>query len=298
MADIDSEAIGWITEQVVEALARGEDDAVDPQALVLLVRGYGTGDHPDLADALGPALARACARDPSGDDPRRHAGWLTLFVEASAISDDTRMPIAAADRVSRLRQLWGGAREVEALTQSIDACLLAADLIDADPRELVPHAIDELERVVGGAYRPGAGIAERIGDPCSARGRLGDHVRAASALLTAYGVTARLPYAMLAEELIQFARQALWDDGAGGFVEQPGVRVKPFALNGEASRVLCRLAALHDTPEYAKAAVVAPGADYGSDADRTLRSMEPSYRAHGANAAIYALALGDRHRLR
>jgi uncharacterized protein YyaL (SSP411 family) len=288
---LDEDAIEWLIERAIEALARGEDDAVDPPALTLLLRGYCAGDRADLAEALGPALARAAERDPSGDNPCQHAGWLMLFVEAAGVSDDERIRTAAAERVSVLRQLWDRAGETEPLTWSIEACLWASDVFD--PRELVPQAIDELERVVGAAYRPGAGIAERVGEPNGARGRLGDHVRAASALLTAYRCTERLPYAMLAEELMQFARQTLWDDRGGGFEQQPGADAKPFALNCEAARVLCRLAVLHDTPEYSRAAVVAPGADYRQDAARTLTSLEPLYREHGAKAAIYGLALGE-----
>jgi hypothetical protein len=56
----------------------------------------------------------------------------------------------------------------------------------------VQDAIDQLERVVGGSYRPGDGlVGERDGIACAAA--LGDHVRAASALLTAFELTGRLP---------------------------------------------------------------------------------------------------------
>src|SRR5260370_643227 len=61
----------------------------------------------------------------------------------------------------------------------------------------------------------------------------------------------------------------------------------------EAARVLCRLAALHHSGEYRQAAVLAPDADYGRDAALTLTALEPSYRQHGVNGAIYGLALGE-----
>ena len=66
-----------------------------------------------------------------------------------------------------------------------------------------PPAIDQLEHVVGGAYQPGAGrdaSATRAHGTSAISG-------AASALLTAYAITGRLPYSMLAEELMQTARR-------------------------------------------------------------------------------------------
>jgi uncharacterized protein YyaL (SSP411 family) len=287
-------AIDWLTERVLIALAAGEP--VEPLALTLLLRQYCATDRADLAEALGPALARAAegesqSLESTRSQPGHDADWLTLLVEASAVSDDARLRDAAADLITRLRQSWSQSQAVEPVALSIDACLMASDLVD--PQELVPNAIDELERIVGAAYRPGSGIAQDVSQPNGARGRLGDHVRAASALLTAYERTGRLPYAMLAEELVQFARRTLWDETDGGFYEQPGTDVKPFALNCEAARTLCRLAALHRAQEYAKAAVIAPDADYGGDAARTLSALEPSYRDYGANAAIYAVALGE-----
>jgi mannose/cellobiose epimerase-like protein (N-acyl-D-glucosamine 2-epimerase family) len=296
MAGLDERAaaaIDWLTDRVLTSLAN--DETVDPVALTLLVRRYGATDRADLADALGPALGRAVERErlheSAAGQPGHDPAWLTLFAEASALSDDARLRDAAADLMTRLRQRWGRSQAVEPLALSVDACLIASDLFD--PQELVPNAVDELERIVGAGYVPGAGIAHDVSEPDGARGRLGDHVRAASALLTAYELTGRLPYAMLAEELIQFARRTLWDEQDGGFYEQAGARVKPFALNCEAARVLCRLAALHRLNEYAAKAVVAPDADYGRDAARTLSAFEPSYRDYGANAAIYAVALGE-----
>ena len=64
----------------------------------------------------------------------------------------------------------------------------------------MPRAIDELEHAVAASYRPGEGL---VGSgPAAGRGSADDHVRAASALLTAFEMTGRLPYSMLAEELI------------------------------------------------------------------------------------------------
>src|SRR6185503_13251957 len=105
--------------------------------------------------------------------------------------------------------------------------------------------IDQLERVVGGAYRPGAGVAHTC-DGARADGSPIDQVRASTALLTAFECTGRLPYSMLAEELIQHAQRDAWDVG-------------DVVVHCEAARVFCRLAALHDDPEYRGAAVIAAG---------------------------------------
>jgi hypothetical protein len=300
----NEDAIEWLVARVLEALGRAEP--VDPLSLTLLLRRYCATGRDDLADALGPALARA-AESQAVDARADHAAWLRLLVEAASVSDDTRIRDAAADLVARLRERWAGlapAENVETLTFRIDACLTAAEIFD--PQELVPSAIDELERVIGGAYRPGEGMAHKLDDSNGARGRLGDQVRPASALLTAHSCSGRLPYAMLAEELMQFAHRTLWDQAAHGFFREPSPprgdpapgqdtprQDKPFVLNCEAARVLCRLAALHHSGEYRRAAVLAPDADYGRDAALTLTALEPSYRQHGVNGAIYGLALGE-----
>ena len=64
-------------------------------------------------------------------------------------------------------------------------------------------------------------------------------------------------------------------------------------LNCEAARVLARLAALHGTPAYRDAAVLAPGADYAEDAARVLAAFEPEFRDHGVDAAAFGLALTE-----
>jgi len=290
------ETIEWLAQQVLEKVTRGE--ALDPCALFLLLRCYCATGRADFGDALGIALARAlddsASRTRSNDTPQ----WLMLFAEACAVSDDERLVTAALDLVRMLRDGWGG-DNVEALMWSVDACLAAGDV--CEPRELVPAAIDELERLAGAAYRPGGGIARLVAEPDGQRGRLADQVRAASALLAGYSRTARLPYAMLAEELMQFARRTLWDDRAGGFFDlgtgSPD-GVKSLAFNCEAARVLCRLAALHDDADYRGAAVLAPDAEYARDADRTLAALEPRCREGGIDVAIFGVALGERLALR
>ena len=77
-------AIDWLTERVLTALAN--DEPVDPVALTLLLRRYCSTDRADLADALGPALARVVERDPAPADsatsqPDHDASRLTLLVK-------------------------------------------------------------------------------------------------------------------------------------------------------------------------------------------------------------------------
>ena len=147
-----------------------------------------------------------------------------------------------------------------------------------DPQELVPPAIDQLEHVVGGAYQPGAGVARRASS---------NQVRAASALLTAFEITGRLPYSMLAEELMQTARR----------VDR---RSTPSAdahssSHCEAARVFCRLAALHDDADYRKAAVIAVGCRLSRRrrAGSSPRNRRALVDAPAAHAAAYGLALLD-----
>jgi len=206
------------------------------------------------------------------------------------VSADDRLPAAAVDLVSSLGREWDRLAYVDEAAVSIDACLAASDVFDIP--DLVQTAIDKLEHVVGAAYRPGEGVAHVVTEPGGVRGRLSDHVRCASALLTAYWRTARLPYSMLAEELMQFARRTLWDERDGGFYDAPH-GTKPFVLNCEAARVECRLAGLHREDDYRKAAVIASDADYGRDALRTLESQTPAYRQQGPLSAVYGLALGE-----
>ena len=139
---------------------------------------------------------------------------------------------------------------------------------------------------MGAAYEPGEGLSRAV---AGGRARLADHVSAASALLTAYECTGRLPYSMLAEELMQFVARTLGDAGAAGFADGETAS-KPFALNCDAASVLYRLDALHRSAEYREAAVVAPAADYGRDAERILRWLAPQMPETGLAGAVFGLA--------
>jgi hypothetical protein len=282
-------AIEWITGAVVAAVERGE--TVDAPALTFLLRRYLATDRADLRVVLEPALAGALESQAIAETTGERAAWLTLFSEAAAVSDDARIHAAGVDLVRALRQEWGRVTEVEAGAASVDACLAGCHLLD--PQSIVPDAIDELERIVAGAYRPGDGLAHALDEPHGARGRLVDHVRTSSALLAAYELTGRLPYPMLAEELMQFARQTLWDGEAGAFRDSRQDAQASFATNCHAARVLIRLSALHDRSDYRAAAVLASGADYSDDVTRILTAQRDTYQRQGLGSAAYGLALAE-----
>jgi hypothetical protein len=88
----------------------------------------------------------------------------------------------------------------------------------------------------------------------------------------------------------------LWDDRHASFREslEAVTDARPFALNCDAVRVLCRLAALHHDDDYRHVAVVAADANYKADADRILIAHAESAHARGlADAAAYGLALAE-----
>jgi hypothetical protein len=265
-----------ITASIVERARRSE--ALPPSALTLLVRQYRASGRADVAGVLGDALARALAQPIEAASRVERASWVSAFAEAMTVSEDARLGEAARGAIAALAAEWPSLVEVDEATASIDACLSASHLVD--PQELVPRAIDQLERIVGAAYRPGDGIAHTAGCREHRRGGLVDHVRAAAALLTAFELTARLPYSMLAEELMQTSRDWL-------------APPTEFISSCEAARVLCRLARLHDNTEYRSAAVIAADADYRADAARVLERLAVRLGDPDADAALYALVIEE-----
>lgn len=265
-----------MTARAVDAVAREEPyDAAVPS---FLLRHYLAADGAQLHEPLGLALAQALALAAREATVIGRAAWLTLFVEATAVAADDRMLSAAVELIAGLQSAWPGQTRIDDVAASVEACLRAT--VIANPDGLVQGAIDHLERVIGGSYRPGDGLVLERGG-IRVRGSLDDHVRGASALLTAFEVTGRLPYSMLAEELIAIARRE--PSPAGDLV-----------IQCDAARVLVRLAALHDDADYRGAAVIAAGVDYRVDASRLLAIQ--SERALGGTpsaAAAYGLALLD-----
>jgi hypothetical protein len=261
-----------LTGRVLAAVQRG--DGPDPAALRFLLRQYRDGDRADLSEPLGVALAVALDRYGNDTTTLARADWLRLFADAAAISDDLRLADAARGLIDELAREWPAITAVDAAANSIDACLTARGLVDA--ADLVPRAVDSVERIVGGAYQPGVGVAHAIGQHPT-RGMPSDQIAAASALLTAFEITGRLPYSMLAEELMQLAGDAV----------ETSVDV---ALTSAAIGVWCRLAALHGDAAYRAAAVIAAAANYDEDAGRTLERIAPHVDTI-ADAARYGLAL-------
>ena len=286
---MDRAAVDWTTDAVVAALAR--DETIDPLALTFLLRRYAATDSDELRDelqgVLEPALARGLERGACADAPGERARWLMLFAEAVDFSEDGRLPGAASGLIAALRSDWGRSADVGHAAASVEGCLAAAHLVD--PQSIVPAAIDELERVIGSAYRVGEGLSGR---------RIADHIRLASALLTAYGMTARLPYPMLAEELLQFVRRTKWNGELGRFVEPGHDDLSSFVVNCDAARVFVRLAALHRIDDYRASAVIAAGAAYDDDAARILNALNGCYRDFGIASAAYGLALMEWEALR
>jgi hypothetical protein len=250
-------------------------DITSSTPVLFLLRHYLASGRDDLRDALGIALAQALESASREASVVERAAWLTLFAEAAAIADDDRILAAAQTLAASLSRAWPAADGLRDGLASVNACLHASRVVDLT--DLVSAAVDELERIVGAAYRPGDGLVEGG----SARAASADHVRAASALLTAFEHTGRLPYSMLAEELMQIVRRRL-----GGEPE--------FTTCCEAARALCRLAALHDAAEYRAAAVIASDADYLDDAARLLQVQAPHVAAVSLpDAALYGVALRE-----
>ena len=264
--DVIAAAVDAVTAAVLDALQRGDRPTAD--ALRLLLRAYAATGRDDVRDAIEPALGHTLeiASDTSSADA---AGWLVLFAEAADASEDPRLREAAADLAAKVRMNWNGAQPIAVAAESVDAYLRALPVFPDAPAQA---PIDELERVVAVAYEPGSGIAEGL-EP---------ELRVSSALLTAFALTERLPYAMLAEELLIHARDALL--GSAAF---------QFSTACAAASALARMAALHQLEAYQTAAVIAPGADYGADAAALLERIAPEASSHGIAAAPYGLAAGE-----
>ena len=184
-----------------------------------------------------------------------------------------RLIEVATDLAAKARAAWAGREPLAQLANSIDAYLRAIALLARQTSigDQLQPAIDQLEHIAS-HYEPGQGLSDALGDQMSV----------AAALLTAFQCTDRLPYSMLAEELMQQSRRALWD------VKRP-----PFGVSCAAASVLCRLAALHRSEEYRAAAVIAPAADYAADATQILEDLAPGAPGLGLAGAVYGLAAGE-----
>jgi hypothetical protein len=280
--------LDWLTGRILDALAR--EEPVGAAAVQFLLRRYAIEGWEELTGPLGAALARELDRQAEHGCTDDREGWIAVFGAAAAISDDPRLRLAVADLLGDARTRWSSRLPcaVDEVMRSVEACLLCVRLPEA--RELAAEAVDALERVVAGAYRPGQGVSHETAQAGFVRGGLCDHVRSASALLTAYSLTARLPYAMLADELMQSVLRTP--------PEEPDGRDVSVTLKCELALVFCRLALLHRDDEYRRTAVLPVDEDYAGDARRTLTALAPSVREWGIEAAPFGLALAEWLRVR
>ncbi|HZB25564.1 MAG TPA: hypothetical protein VE379_05505, partial [Vicinamibacterales bacterium] len=170
----------------------------------------------------------------------------------------------------------------------VSAALRAARVMSDDG--LRTFALKSLERVVIGAYRPGAGVAHCVSAGEEVRGLLEDQVAMAAALIDAFEATGNVVYEMMAEELARQTLLACRDERGGGFFDRAASdadvgllrrRVKPFVANCEAARMLRRLAAASGDSEFAGLA------------DEALAAAAREARLHGALAAHYVLAVRE-----
>lgn len=253
-----------------------------PAAITLLLRQYAHTGREDFRDAVGAALARALHRACISQARDDASAWLPLFAEAASLSEDDRLMAMIESLAESLSREWPAQGSVASIAKSVSAALAASAVMDAaaENARIVARAIDEMERLIGHAYTPGKGLVHEVGTAAPSPGSLGDHAAAASTLLVAYAMTGRLPYAMLADELMQHAVRQWWSDGGWD---------APFAEACEASRVLSVLAALYRNDEYRKAAIISD-LDYAAMAARAVDALAAAPCPPG-NAALFGLAV-------
>ena len=280
----DRAILDELTQAALQSLAGREPPA--PSVLRLLLRTYLSTGRNDIGDALGPALAEGLALAGLADNLDDQVRWLNVFVDAAALSEDDRLLTAADDLIAAQQRLWEAQRanQPASLMRSLEACLRAVrDRASGQASGgIAQAAIDELERVVGRLYSPGQGMSA---------GSLADQIAAGLALSLAYTVSGRLPYAMLAEELLQFARRTSWHESVSLFRDEPPVA---FLVNCEAARLLSSLADLHADDDYKRSAITAADADYQRDAERLLAALIPKIVSEDLEAAAaFGVVLHD-----
>ena len=251
--------------------------------------------YADSADWSGPAAERML---------EDNAALLHVYVEAAITLGDRRWKDRAGDIVRWARATMSdsaGSGFFNAATPRVidrtiyvdrnammcGACIRAAALFD--DIWLRDFALEVFESVVVPSYKPGDGVAHVTASSASpaVRGLLTDQIHAASAAVWAHAATGRLPYSMLAAELLQFAVRTMWDEKAGRFRDRVEAAdpVAPFELNCHAAYVLNRLG------------LITGDAGYHARAGRLLESLgmeSPLHEIFGAPLALAATEIADR----
>jgi uncharacterized protein YyaL (SSP411 family) len=213
-----------------------------------------------------------------GDAPRARAAEIVRWVR-QAMSDDTGGFFNA-----RTTRIVDRTKYVDRNAMMISALVRAAALFDdVWLRDL---ALNAIESVIVPVYKPGEGVghvATADREEQSVRGLLSDQIHAAAALVWAHAATGRLPYSMLAAELVQFALRTMWDEANGCFRDRVAEDdpVAPFELNCHAAQVLDRLGVL--TGEVL----------YQHRAQDVLSAFAAEFRRHDLFGASYALAVRE-----
>lgn len=202
--------------------------------------------------------------------------FLRFFVatgDVCAVGPTEAAIVAALDALAAERDPWRRVSWLRALDEA-SGCLDSPGLAEQLRRDL-PDAVDAVEAAVRRQYEPGLGLVD--GSPAA-------QARAALALLDAFDLTGRLPYAMLAEELVAAARSQAGSDGPGG-----GTAAERCAC----ARALCRVAVLRRDPEYVARSVPVPAVSAGSAAARLLHGVDLGRLDLETDGPAYALALAE-----
>lgn len=214
-------------------------------------------------------------------DPRDHSPEAVLFLLREYVSGGASAVRDAAEQ--------GLTNSLEMGLADTDPCrrmqrlhvLSKAAAISDDERlrdrlaDALPSAVDALETRVRRAYEPGEGLLD---ETCGAQ------LRCTSALLAAFDLSGRLPYAMLAEELLQQARTRWWNDDCATYDAV-------FEDSCVALRVLCELVRLHADPTYRAAATLTPGSCCADDARRLAAVLIGLSLEHPQRAGYFGCAL-------
>ena len=281
---MDITALDRVTDRLMRSLAAGETHA--PAVLRFLQRRFAATARDDLRDVLGPAIGAALEEEEEDNDLER----LLTLSEAAGLSSDPALVDVVRREAVRCRGAWPARGAVAPAATAVECCLVAARAL-SEPA-WTSDALDELERIVGLAYEPGDGIAQQLTTRVRIPGDLATHVAMSLALLEAFDATGRLPYPMLAEELMTHVERRP-DAGPATRAESVERIEKVGGLTSiaslDAARVWSRLARLQQDPDY-RAVAVTRG-DRDRHAERRLRGFDAEAESDPRLVAAYGLAL-------